>query len=93
MEYITLSAQGFTSNIYANTMANENMRRSNQNLEDTRQWPGYGQAGYQMSANTLDNCAYSQYSQAMSQAATNNRKLQAAQQGFYSNQNRQMAGF
>jgi hypothetical protein len=93
MEYVNLSAQGFGSDLYADTMPWQNMGNSNNNQAAVRSGPGYGNFGEQMSSNTLAPCAYSQYSQAMSQNAYENRKAQALQEGFYGNRSRTLSGF
>lgn len=92
MEYINLSAQGFDSNIYANTMPWENIGNSTEDLDAVRNSPGYGNYGLQMSSNTLSNCAYSQYAQAMSQEAKDQRTVQAMEQGYYNNRSRERSG-
>jgi hypothetical protein len=68
-EYITLSTQGFTSNLYgnSNTRAGANQANSLADLEQVRQTPGYGNFGSQMSATTLTNCRVNQYERAMAQ--------------------------
>ena len=93
MEYVNLSAQGFGSDIYANTMPWENIGNSNRNLTSVRNSPGYGNFGLQMGAEVLAPCAYSQYAQGMSQEAEAGRKAQNLQQGFISNEKRKASGF
>ena len=66
-EYINLSANGYGSSIYNNTMAWENQNLTNTDMSEVRTSPGYGNAGYDMMANTLSNCKYNQYERAMNQ--------------------------
>ena len=91
MEYINLSAQGFSSDIYANTMPWENLGNSKADEQSVRNSPGYGNFGLQMDSNTQSNCAYSQYAQAMNQQ--DGRNAQALQQGYKNNSMRTQAGF
>lgn len=93
MTYVNLSAQGFTSDIYADTMGQQNLINSTNDLNSVRNCPGYGNFGTQMSANTLAPCAYNQYAQGMSQEAQANREIQALNEGYFANRSRTRSGF
>jgi hypothetical protein len=93
MEYVNLSAQGFDSDIYADTMPWQNLANSNADMKEVERSPGYGNFGLQMDSKTLAPCAYSQYAQAMSQEAAVARKMQGMQQGYLSNQAKCASGF
>ena len=92
MEYVNLSAQGFGSDIYSNTMPWENVGASNTNRLNTQSCPGYGNYGIQMSAKTLAPCS-NQYSQAMAQEQYEKRKNAAMQEYFYANRAKTRSGF
>jgi hypothetical protein len=93
MEYVNLSAQGFQSDIYENTMPWENISNTTANSNAVKTCPGYGNFGIQMSAQETAPCSYNQYSQAMAQQARDNRLVSNAQNQYLGSNFKTCSGF
>ena len=92
MEYVNLSAQGFGSDIYSNTMPNRNIQNTKQNDASVSRCPGYANFGLQMSAYETAPCSVNQYTQAMQQQSQAQRESSYAQNNFISQKFQQQAG-
>lgn len=97
MEYVNLSAAGYTADIYGSAVPNQQLRGAANVLAAGRDGSyapgsGYGNFGLQMKADVYPGCQES--ARASSAAnATRERFVQANQLGYNSNAMRQRSGF
>jgi len=80
MEYINLSANGFTSDMYADNAIWQNAGLATQDLRKTGKM--HGSFGQDWKGVTYPPCGYTAYATAMAQEAQGNRQLQAQVEGY-----------
>ena len=92
MEYVNLSAQGFGSDIYSNTMPWQNIENTKNNDASVSRCPGYANFGLHMSAYETAPCSVNQYTQAMQQQSKSLRESNAANNYFRAAQQQASCG-
>lgn len=91
MEYINLSANGFSSDIYKNSLNHKQLVEADANIKSTDAL--HGSFGQQFKATNYPGCSYNSYRETQGRESYDNRRRQALQNGFYANQNRKRSGF
>ena len=95
-EYINLSAQGYTADIYGGADYSKTMPWNEEGAANADLRRGnalHGSFGQQFKATVYPSCGLNPYREAMAQESYDNRHVQALENGFYANRNRTRSGF